>query len=297
MNITGAQLEGIRSFIGGGCGSVMSQCVIVPVDVVASRLQLQGSVGYKYQYKGGFDAFRQVWRHEGLRGFYRGWGASVLTYAPFSAVWWSTYAVTKGFLYRKTGVIESSSGMQRGPDFLLQSMSGVVAAFSGVMFTNPMDVVKTRMQTKTGSSAAAEGGILKNLTTLVKEEGWMAMTKGASVRYVLLFSLYFFFLLCVRSFNPIYFGCYCFFIFLFPSLPFSFLTSPVPQHHQQSPFFDFRCNGLRAHQETVCANGSGCGSTCDGPRDVKTFCKTKVTKSRLPPLLLVFPPFLLCFLF
>lgn len=223
MNITGAQLEGIRSFIGGGCGSVMSQCVIVPVDVVASRLQLQGSVGYKYQYKGGFDAFRQVWRHEGLRGFYRGWGASVLTYAPFSAVWWSTYAVTKGFLYRKTGVIESSSGMQRGPDFLLQSMSGVVAAFSGVMFTNPMDVVKTRMQTKTGSSAAAEGGILKNLTTLVKEEGWMAMTKGASVRYVLLFSLYFFsFCVFVLSIQYILVAIVSLFSYSLP-FPFPFL--------------------------------------------------------------------------
>ena len=37
------------------------------------------------------DIIRQILRADGLRGFYRGYVASLLTYIPNSAVWWPFY--------------------------------------------------------------------------------------------------------------------------------------------------------------------------------------------------------------
>jgi hypothetical protein len=34
-------------------------------------------------------------RVDGVRGLYRGFGLSILTYAPSNALWWSTYAVAR----------------------------------------------------------------------------------------------------------------------------------------------------------------------------------------------------------
>lgn len=36
-----------------------------------------------------------IWRTAGLRGFYEGWGATLLTYVPASLVWWPTYEYCK----------------------------------------------------------------------------------------------------------------------------------------------------------------------------------------------------------
>lgn len=32
-----------------------------------------------------------IYKQEGIRGFFRGFGATLLAYAPASAVWWATY--------------------------------------------------------------------------------------------------------------------------------------------------------------------------------------------------------------
>lgn len=39
-----------------------------------------------FRYKGWFDAWQQIWRHEGVRGFFRGATPRVLWFVPASAV-------------------------------------------------------------------------------------------------------------------------------------------------------------------------------------------------------------------
>lgn len=61
-----------------GLGAETISCVIwVPIDVVKERLQVQtakpGTPGY---YRGSFHALRTIARTEGLRGVYRGYGAT-----------------------------------------------------------------------------------------------------------------------------------------------------------------------------------------------------------------------------
>lgn len=45
------------------------------------------------------DIAHCVYRQDGFKGFYRGYVASVCTYAPNSALWWSFYTIFQGILY------------------------------------------------------------------------------------------------------------------------------------------------------------------------------------------------------
>lgn len=80
-------------------------CVVfVPVDVIKERLQVQvsastSSTGSKLEsckaalpvYKGSLDALIQICRQEGLLGIYKGYGATLLSYGPFSALYFFLY--------------------------------------------------------------------------------------------------------------------------------------------------------------------------------------------------------------
>jgi hypothetical protein len=114
----------VGNLISGGLASFMSTTIgknapvlfrsnsilAVPVDVISQRQMIQGT-GYhlsNLRYAGARDAFRSILKAEGSRlfmeilliclgiqGLYRGYGASILTYTPSSALWWSTYSIYK----------------------------------------------------------------------------------------------------------------------------------------------------------------------------------------------------------
>ncbi len=64
----------------------------VPVDVIKERLQIQSKgIQLEYTYSGTMDAFRQIASQEGARGIYKGYSATLLSYGPFSALYFLFY--------------------------------------------------------------------------------------------------------------------------------------------------------------------------------------------------------------
>jgi solute carrier family 25 protein 44 len=96
-----------RSLIGGGCASLVGQTFMVPIDVISQHLQMLGlqkdgaKLGHKAlnlpaeALKTRFGATQaiiaEVYRLNGIRGFYHGYGASLTVYVPNSACWWLLY--------------------------------------------------------------------------------------------------------------------------------------------------------------------------------------------------------------
>jgi len=62
-----------------------------PFDVVKSKMQSDG-FGAEMKYKGMNDCFSQIWRKEGMRGFWKGLGPTLLRAMPVSA---GTFAVVE----------------------------------------------------------------------------------------------------------------------------------------------------------------------------------------------------------
>lgn len=66
---------------------------------ISQKLMVQGYAGHQ-EYKGGLDVARKIVKSDGIRGLYRGFGLSVMTYSPSSAVWWASYGSSQRFIWR-----------------------------------------------------------------------------------------------------------------------------------------------------------------------------------------------------
>ncbi|XP_058295146.1 solute carrier family 25 member 44 isoform X4 [Hylobates moloch] len=162
-----SQSNTVKSLVAGGSASLVAQSITVPIDVVSQHLMMQrkGEKMGRFQVRGNpegqgvlvfgqtKDIIRQILRADGLRGFYRGYVASLLTYIPNSAVWWPFY-------------------------HFYAAVSGPLAAATASILTNPMDVIRTRVQVE------GKNSIILTFRQLMAEEGPWGLMKGLSARII-----------------------------------------------------------------------------------------------------------------
>ncbi|XP_047948739.1 solute carrier family 25 member 44 isoform X3 [Salvia hispanica] len=130
--------------VAGMMASFCSQAVFVPVDVVSQRLMVQGYSGHA-TYTGGLDVVRKVVKSDGIRGLYRGFGLSVLTYSPSSAVWWATYGASQRVIWSRL-LDDENAAPSEGKIILVQAAGGISAGATASFVTTPLDTIKTRLQ-------------------------------------------------------------------------------------------------------------------------------------------------------
>lgn len=133
--------------------AVAHDSIMTPMDVMKQRLQL----GY---HSGVLDCARHIWRTEGVRAFYMSFGVTLLMNVPYAAVMGGSNELLRQLLTPPGADATTSTFLLAGAG------SGVVAA----ALTNPLDVVKTRLQTQhcatisekpasTGGLGVARGGV------------------------------------------------------------------------------------------------------------------------------------------
>ena len=159
------------SAAGGVSAAVAAQVVWTPVDVVSQRLMVQTAPTAA-------DAFRKILLADGVRDLYRGFGVSVLTYAPSSAAWWASYATAQLLLWRAVGPAHHDS---RGAAMAVQGASAAAAGGAAALVTMPLDTVKTRLQVM-GAGARAPT-LAAAARDLVLEGGWAACYRGLGPRW------------------------------------------------------------------------------------------------------------------
>jgi len=182
----------VRAFVGGLCASVVGQMITVPFDVVSQHMMLIGSATQgtnvkKFKIarndpihvppealKTRFGAFQtimtEIHARHGLPGYYRGYWISICTYAPNSALWWGFY---HWYIDLLSKVLPSSV-----PALMVQSCSAPAAGLSAAVITNPIDVVRARVQVE-GNCSAREAAM-----RLWQEERYKMFTKGLSARFI-----------------------------------------------------------------------------------------------------------------
>jgi hypothetical protein len=178
-------LPAVGGHLCAGLAAEAVSCVLfVPVDVVKERMQVQ-SPGERVYYHNARDAVRQiVGSGEGLGGLYRGYGATLASFGPFSALYFALYEWLKEGAMGGAG----SSSTATTPAPLPLGMQMVVAGTAGAgasLLTNPLDLVKLRLQVQRGggeSTHAHYRGLGHGLTLLVKEEGVKGLFRGAGIR-------------------------------------------------------------------------------------------------------------------
>ncbi|KAL7094627.1 hypothetical protein ACP275_11G115600 [Erythranthe tilingii] len=163
--------------IAGMMASLCSQTVFVPVDVVSQRLMVQGYSGHA-NYNGGMDVIRKVLKTDGIRGLYRGFGLSVMTYSPTSAVWWASYGASQRFIWRVSDDVIATPS--QGKIVLGQAAGGIFAGATASCITTPLDTIKTRLQVTVNEKRPTARQVVRNL---IAEDGWTGFYRGLGPRF------------------------------------------------------------------------------------------------------------------
>ncbi|KAE9595266.1 putative mitochondrial carrier protein [Lupinus albus] len=165
----------------GMTSSLFAQSVFVPIDVVSQKLMVQGYSGHA-QYSGGLDVARKILKSDGIRGFYRGFGLSVVTYSPSSAVWWASYGSSQRIIWRFLGHgIEYDKGTPSLQKILLvQASGGIIAGATSSCITTPLDTIKTRLQVMSYEKKSTVKQVVKDL---INEDGWKGFYRGFGPRF------------------------------------------------------------------------------------------------------------------
>lgn len=158
----------------GGVAGATGATLVYPIDLVKTRMQNQRSsvVGEPQMYKNSMDCVRKVFQREGFKGFYSGLGPQLLGVAPEKAI-----KLTINDLVRaktrdpKTGEIALS----------YELLAGGTAGGCQVVFTNPLEIVKIRLQVA-GEIAKSEGAdrIARGAMHHVRTLGLLGLYRGAS---------------------------------------------------------------------------------------------------------------------
>lgn len=159
---------------------IVHDMIITPTDVVKQRLQLG-------RYHGTLDCVMSVWRHEGLRAFYRSLPTTLISECPFHGVLVASNESLKMVLGLDTrgGACDALPSANIGLHFFSTGISGMMAA----VITQPLDVVKTRLQTQDvcGTADVAEvsvrySGLKSTVLLILREEGVQGLWRGTLPR-------------------------------------------------------------------------------------------------------------------
>ncbi|KAI0471614.1 calcium-binding mitochondrial carrier protein Aralar1 [Xylariaceae sp. FL0804] len=159
------------SFILGSIAGAFGAFMVYPIDLVKTRMQNQrGNPGTRL-YKNSVDCFRKVITNEGFRGLYSGVLPQLVGVAPEKAIKLTVNDLVRGmFTDKKTGQIPVG----------YEILAGGSAGACQVVFTNPLEIVKIRLQVQGEVAKSAEGAQKRSAMWIVKNLGLAGLYKGAS---------------------------------------------------------------------------------------------------------------------
>eukprot|EP00743_Colponemidia_sp_Colp-15_P004342 GILK01004684.1.p1 GENE.GILK01004684.1~~GILK01004684.1.p1 ORF type:complete len:346 (-),score=44.15 GILK01004684.1:169-1095(-) len=154
------------SAIAGSAATMAHDAVVTPLDVIKQRLQMHSS-----KYRGVLHTAQQIVKEEGARVFFASYPTTVIMNVPFFAVHFATYDTLNRVLAREG----------EKPGTLVHWVSGATAGALGAALSNPLDVVKTRIQTQ-GVYGKEYSGFRQAVSGIIKAEGYGAFLKGIRAR-------------------------------------------------------------------------------------------------------------------
>mmetsp|Transcript_14182 Transcript_14182/g.40300 ORF Transcript_14182/g.40300 Transcript_14182/m.40300 type:complete len:304 (-) Transcript_14182:773-1684(-) len=147
---------------GAMVGGVVEACMLQPLDVLKTRIQLEGN--------GLGKTASTMFRNEGPRSFYKGLTPFVThLVTKYSVRWYFNEFYREFFRDEKTGKVSTFGGFAAGLG------SGLTEA---VLIVTPFEVVKIRLQKQKGSTNLHYHGPVDCVQKIVRNEGVRALWKG-----------------------------------------------------------------------------------------------------------------------
>ncbi len=196
-------IEFITSFALGAIAGGIGAAAVYPIDMVKTRLQNQrsptdasttgiaakssaagktaaGEVMVPY-YNGAIDCFKQIIRNEGVRGLYRGIAPQLMGVAPEKAIKLTVNDMLRDAFTNKDKLNADGKMEMYLP---LEILAGCGAGAAQVVFTNPLEITKIRLQLQGETQqmfiqAGKKPPPLKSVFQISSELGLAGLYRGA----------------------------------------------------------------------------------------------------------------------
>jgi len=152
--------------IAGIAANISSDIIMTPFDVVKQRMQLR-------EHPTLISCIVNVFKKEGGSAFFRSIPTTIVMNIPTSAAHFITYERLRSLLMPKN----------KNHDHLTHIIAGAGAGAASAAITNPLDVIKTRIQTQDPDHIQIKyRGFFSTLSTIIREEGYRGFIKGMTPR-------------------------------------------------------------------------------------------------------------------
>jgi ornithine carrier protein len=187
---------------GAIAGSVVS-IILTPVELIKCRLQVQHIT--KEKFNGPVDVMKQIYRAQGLKGFFRGFVPTFTRETGASAFWFGAYEYTCAALIRRKQEKATQEGDQsiKSKKDLTAAELMLGGAMGGIAYNLsffPVDVIKSRMQIDQGQSTFKQ--IATEIYTGAGIKGFyrgcgMTAAKSAPANAIIFMTYVSFFMICL----------------------------------------------------------------------------------------------------
>ncbi|XP_039122492.1 mitochondrial carrier protein CoAc1 [Dioscorea cayenensis subsp. rotundata] len=167
----------IKELIAGGAAGGFSKSAVAPLERVKILMQTRTS---EFKSLGIFQSLNKVKQQEGILGFYKGNGASVLRIVPYAALHFMTYEQYRCW------ILNNCPSLGSGPSIDL--LAGSAAGGTAVLCTYPLDLARTKLayemaNTRIGNSLSynaqpSYNGIKDVFRSVYMEGGLRSLYRG-----------------------------------------------------------------------------------------------------------------------
>jgi len=152
----------LGGFIAGGLAACGAVTFTNPIELIKTRMQLQGELSKKSDapklYKNPIQAFGLIYRKEGIRGLQQGLTCGYYYQLGLNGCRIGLYEPSR---YAITNLLNPSSfkeGEKVPQNLWINVLAGFVAGAAGAVVASPFFLIKTRMQSYSGAKAASAQG-------------------------------------------------------------------------------------------------------------------------------------------
>lgn len=158
-----------KNIASGGAAGAMSLCFVYSLDYARTKLAndtKSSKKGSTREYNGLIDVYRKTLATDGIAGLYRGFVISCVGIIVYRGCYFGFYDSLKPILLGDTD------------NLMLNFLLGYGVTVTSGLISYPIDTIRRRMMMTSGQAVKYKGSI-DCTVQILKNEGFMAMMKGA----------------------------------------------------------------------------------------------------------------------
>ncbi|KAK4507982.1 hypothetical protein PRZ48_001717 [Zasmidium cellare] len=168
-----------KSFISGAVAGTAATTATYPLDLLRTRFAAQGT---ERVYDGLIGSIRDITRHEGPAGFFRGLNAAIGQIVPYMGLFFALYEGFKPPL--ATVQLPFGSG---------DAVAGIAASMLSKTAVFPLDTVRKRLQVQGPTRSKYVGGaripvyergVVSTIKMILRKEGAVGLYRGLTVSLI-----------------------------------------------------------------------------------------------------------------